>query len=91
MTVYIITEARFDDSGRMSMLPYVRMVSRSKEKAYGWFTATRDSHSEFNNLLDEGSRYNNRYTHDGEWFLFSSNYGGVYEETVVTFNEIETR
>lgn len=94
MKVYVITECRLDASGNIKMLPYVRMVSRSFEKAYGWFSATRDSEIDLNQLLDLGSAYGDnvaRYTHDGEWFSFKTNYGGVYEETIVTFNEVETR
>ena len=93
MKVYVITECRFDASGQLSMMPYVRLVSRSFEKAYGYFSATRDSEIDLNQLLDEGSRYGEqvaRYTHDGEWFSFKTNYGGRYEETIVTFNEEET-
>lgn len=89
MTVYVITECRMDASGQLSVVPYVRMASRDREKALGWFQATRESHAFSGNLLDEGNGYGNSV--DGEWFSFKSNYGGVYEETVVSFNIEETR
>ena len=78
-----------DASGQLKILPYVRAASRSFDTAYGWFEATRETQITLNKLLDEGS--GSRTSHDGDWFSFSSNYGGVYEETIVTFGTIETR
>ena len=89
MKVYVITECRFDESGQLKIIPFVRMASRAFDKAYGWFKATYEAQISLNKLLDEGG--GDLYTMDGAWFSYSSNYGGVYEETIVSFNAIETR
>ena len=89
MKIYVVTECRLDASGQLSVLPYVRCASRSFDTAYGWFEATREAQITLNKLLDEGG--GSISSHDGEWFSFSSNYGGVYEETIVTFGTLETR